>query len=81
MQFGELGEEASSQFDRLLQTGVSPDHISASYIASAIARKNLRLAAVLVEAWERDSPNHPHAVFLRGVLCAQSDDNAGAHGL
>ena len=47
IQSGELGEEASDEFDKLLEAGISPHDISASYISSAIERKNLPLAAVL----------------------------------
>ncbi len=77
-QTGELGEEASDQFDKLMEAGISPHDTSASFISGSIARKNRQLAAVMLDAWERDSPNHPHVIFFRGVLCGLSNDNEGA---
>ncbi len=81
IQTGELGEEASSEFDLLLAAGASPDDVSGAYVSSAIARKRPQLAAVLVDAWQHGSPNHPHVLFLRGVLRTLVNDSDGARAL
>ena len=78
IQTGELVEQASGQFDRLIGAGNSAHDVSASYISGWIALKNAELATVMVDAWERGSPNHPHVSFLRGVLCTMSHDSRGA---
>jgi mono/diheme cytochrome c family protein len=78
VQAGELGENASDQINALLAAGISAHDVSASYISGAIANKNRKLTDELVDAWERDSPNHPHISFLRGVLCTMSNDGDGA---
>jgi mono/diheme cytochrome c family protein len=78
IQTGESGVEASGQFDPLLEAGCSPQDVYACFVSSAIARDDLKLATVMLDAWDQAFPHHPHVIFHRGVLSAQSGDDAAA---
>ncbi len=75
---GELGAQAFDQIQALLAAGASAHDVSAAYISGAIAAENQPLTAELLDAWERDAPQHPQISFLRGVLCALDQDSHGA---
>lgn len=78
IQAGELADQASTQFQALLESGASSHDVSACFISGALARGDRVLAKELVDAWERDLPDHPHVVFLRGAWEAIGGDRAKA---
>jgi mono/diheme cytochrome c family protein/Flp pilus assembly protein TadD len=78
IQAGELDDQASNQFQVLVESGASSQDVSACFISGALARDDQVLAKELLDAWERDLPDHPQVVFLRGALEAIGGDRAKA---
>ncbi len=78
IQQGDVGEEAASRLGELMEAGISAHDIAATYISGSIAQKNTQRATELLDAWSQDSPQQPHTVYLRGVLCTLERDTAGA---
>lgn len=78
IQAGELADQASTQFQELVDSGASSHDVSACFISGAIARNDRVLAKELLDAWERDLPDHPQVIFLRGALDAIGGDRAKA---
>jgi cytochrome c/Tfp pilus assembly protein PilF len=78
IQTGQLAEGAESELTGLMEAGLSPHDIAAAFISGCVAQNNMERAEALQRGWQLDFPDHPHPVYMRGVLRAMIGDVKGS---
>ncbi|MBM4093261.1 MAG: c-type cytochrome [Planctomycetes bacterium] len=77
IQSGRISENVESSRSKLIAAGYPPHEVTAAFVEGYIAQNELERAQTTLTTWSTGSSNHPHVLYLRGVLSALTGDVEG----
>ncbi len=68
IQTGQAIESGEAQLVSLLDAGLPPHDVVPSFVLGYLSRNDYERAQAVLDAWQADDPQSPHATYMRGVF-------------